>query len=172
MGILKTVTRTGGGGGDNPAGGGKTYNGGHSINIDTVMAATDAGAINPMQPGNFQSIRTNKVVQKPQYYSKEQAEQLTTQAKEKLEGARHTRKAYTALKRVEQADLQVHGAHRGYQAVVSEVELQKKRIDAKLAKQLHAQRPQYTQLGVGIQKAEDTANKRIVELTAKIKESV
>lgn len=166
MGILSTITRTGGSGND--GGTGKTYTGGHTINLDRVMAPTDPNAINPMNPGKFTSIRTKEVVQAPRYYSKEEAQQLKLEAKQLTEGATHTRKAYKSLGRIEQADTRVHQAHRNYEGTVSESELDKKRSDAKLAKKLHTQRPQYTRLGRSVERADNAANTRITELTAKI----
>lgn len=167
MGILSTITRTGGSASD--GGTGKTYTGGHTINLDRVMAPTDASVINPMNPGNFTSIRSKEIIQAPRYFTKEESQQLKLEASQKTVGAAHTRKAYKSLGRIEQADTRVHQAHRNYEGTVSESELDKKRSDAKLAKKLHTQRPQYTRLGRSVERADNAANTRVLDLTAQIK---
>lgn len=166
MGILKTMVKTGGN--DDGNNGGKTYTGGHAINLDKVMTATDANVINPMQPGNFASIRSQNVVTTPRYYSQEELKQLKAEANQKTQGAANTRKAYKALERIEAADTKVHQAHRRYEGKIADGELTKKRSDAKLARKLHTQRPQYTQMGRSIEKADSKASTRILQLTTQI----
>ncbi|MEG4590059.1 hypothetical protein QUA54_33310 [Microcoleus sp. MOSTC5] len=142
--------------------------GNHSIDKSKVLAATDTGAISPMNPGNFGSIRTTPVVPAPRYFDKEEANAMKKLAKEKTEGARHSKKAYKALGAIEVADATVHKSHRKYEGVVAGEELKKVRSNAGLAKKLHGLRPGYAKLGLGIDKAENSARERIDAITAKL----
>jgi len=142
--------------------------GGHAIDKFKVLASTDTSVITPLNPGNFDSIRTAPVVPAPKYFDKEQADALKKLAKEKTEGARHSKKAYKSLGKIEVADATVHRSHRKYEASVATNELAKKRSDASLAKKLHGLRPGYARLGLGIDKAESDARTRIDEIKAKL----
>jgi hypothetical protein len=145
-----------------------TNDGGHAIDKSKVLAATDAGAISPTNPGNFDSIRSVPVVPAPRYFDREQADRLKGLAKEKTDGARQSKRAYKALGKIEEADKTVHKAHRQYEGTVAENELGKKRSDASLAKKLHGMRPGYARLGLGIDKADSDARTRIDEIKAKL----
>ena len=145
-----------------------TNDGSHAIDKSKVLASTDAAVITPMNPGNFDSIRTAPVVPAPQYFDKEQADALKKLAKEKTEGARHTKKAYKSLGAIEVADATVHKSHRKYEGIVAGEELKKVRSNAGLAKKLHGLTPGYAKLGLGIDKAENDARVRIDAIKAKL----
>lgn len=145
-----------------------TNDGNHAIDKSRVLAATDAGAISPTNPGNFGSIRSIPVVPAPRYFDREQADKLKELAKEKTDGARQSKRAYKALGKIEEADAVVHKEHRKYEGVVAENELKKVRGNAGLAKKLHALRPGYARLGMGIDKAENDARTRIDAIKAKL----
>jgi hypothetical protein len=133
----------------------------HAIDKSKVLAATAPGVITPTNPGNFSSIRSVPIVPNPRYCDRDTADKLKELAKEKTEDARHTKRAYKALTQIEEADATVHKAHRKYEGAVAENELKKKRSDAGLAKKLHALRPGYARLGLGIDKADSDARARI-----------
>ncbi len=156
------------GGGQNTGGKIASNDGNHAIDKSKVLAATDAGVISPTNPGNFGSIRTAPVVPEPRYFDKEEAAKLKELAKEKTEGARHAKKAYKSLSKIEVADATVHKSHRKYEGVVAGEELKKVRSNAGLAKKLHGLRPGYSKLGIGIDKAESDARTRIDEIKAKL----
>jgi hypothetical protein len=142
--------------------------GNHAIDKSKVLAATDAAVITPTNPGDFGSIRTAPVVPAPQYFDKDQADALKKLAKEKTEGARHSKKAYKSLGKIEKADATVHKSHRKYEGEVATNELTKVRSNASLAKKLHGLRPGYARLGLGIDKAENTARERIDTIKAQL----
>jgi len=156
--------------GDNPDAGKLTASndGGHAIDKSRVLAATDAAAISPTNPGNFDSIRSIPVVPSPRYFDREEADRLKDLAKEKTEGARHSKKAYKSLGKIEKADATVHRSHRKYEGEVAVNELTKVRSNASLAKKLHGLRPGYARLGLGIDKAENTAREQIDAIKAKL----
>ncbi|MEG4916094.1 hypothetical protein [Microcoleus sp. B7-D4] len=142
--------------------------GNHAIDKSKVLAQTDVGVITPNSPGNFGSIRTAPVVPDPRYFNKEEAQGLKKLAKEKTEDARHAKKAYKSLSQIEVADATVHKSHRKYEGVVAGEELKKVRSNAGLAKKLHGLRPGYAKLGLGIDKAENSARERIDAIKARL----
>ncbi|NJR72965.1 MAG: hypothetical protein HC773_03220 [Scytonema sp. CRU_2_7] len=168
MGIFTTVANKVGYGGDDNSENKRTYMGDHAVNKDQVLAATDGKVINPLQPGNWHSIRSEEVVETPRYYTKEEADSLKSTAKTKTDGARHTKRAYKSLEKIENADTTVHKSHRRYQKTVAGCETQKLRSNASLARKLHHLRPEYVQMGKGIDNAESKADTRITELRAKV----
>ena len=157
-------------GGGNSDGGklASTNDGGHAIDKSRVLAATDAGAISPLNPGNFGSIRTAPVVPAPRYFTREEADGLKDLAKEKADGAKQAKRGYKALGKIEESDATVHKEHRKYEGVVAENELKKVRSNTGLAKKLHGMRPGYARLGMGIDKADSDARVRIDAIKAKL----
>lgn len=145
-----------------------TSDGNHAIDKSRVLAATDAAAISPTNPGNFESIRSVPVVPAPRYFTKDEADGVKELAKEKTEGARNSKRAYKALGKIEAADAIVHKEHRKYEGVVADQELKKVRGNAGLAKKLHNLRPGYARLGLGIDKADSDARTRIDAIKAKL----
>jgi hypothetical protein len=139
-----------------------------SSKSEKLTAPTDASVITPLNPGNFNSIRTAPVCDTPRYFDKEEADKLKELAKEKTEGARYAKKAYKSMGQIEVADAKVHKHHRGYEKVVATNELTKKRADVGLAKHLHGLCPGYAKLGVGLEKAENRATERIEAIKAKL----
>ncbi|BBD67969.1 hypothetical protein NIES4072_47190 [Nostoc commune NIES-4072] len=144
--------------------------GGHGIDKNRVLAPTDPTVINPMNAGTWETVRTAPINDKPRYFNKAEADALKVVARQKREEARQAKRAYKSLKSLEEADAQVHTAHRGYIKKVADHELTKKRADATTARHLHTLRPEYAQLGFGLDRAENKAQQRIEELKAKIKE--
>lgn len=165
MGVLARITN------DNKktsSNNGSLATGAHSIRKEVVLSPTDPTAINPVNPGTWQSIRTTPVNDNPRYFDKPQADALKKLATQKTEEARQTKRAYRSLQKIEAADALVHKCHRGYINGVADAELTKKRADAKTAKHLHALRPEYAKLGNGLDRAENRADARIAELKAKV----
>lgn len=146
--------------------------GSHRIAADRALAPTDAQVITPLRPPTWETVRSKDVNGTPQYYTAQEAETLTTEANQKQQGAKHTKKAYRALSRIEYADAQVHLAHRTYLGDVAAGELAKKTADGKLAGKLHSMRPQFAKLGYGVQRAEAQANARIAQLKTKYTEAL
>lgn len=144
--------------------------GGHGIDKNQVLAPTDPTVINPVNAGNWETLRTAPINDTPRYFNKAEADVLKRVATQKREEARQAKRAYKSLKRLEQSDAQVHTAHRSYIKEVADSELTKKRADATTARHLHTLRPEYARLGFGLDRAENKAQQRIDELKAKIKE--
>jgi hypothetical protein len=164
MGILSRIT------GHKSSEATTTGAGGHAIDKAQVLKATDSNTVNPLQPGGWTSIRTAPVSHDPRYFTKDEAKALKGLATEKVDGARQSRRAYRSLAKIEQADATVHRSHKTYLAKVADSELTKLQANGRLAKHLHAIRPSYAKLDATIDRSESSADKRISELTAKIRE--
>jgi hypothetical protein len=134
----------------------------------TLTSPTDASVITPLNPGEFSSIRSVPVCPAPRYFTEEEADALKGEAKQKTQDARHAKRAYKSMSKIEEADAKVHKEHRKYEKSVASNELVKKRADVGLAKHLHGLRPGYAKLGVGLQNAETNATARIEEIKAKL----
>ncbi|WP_414579639.1 hypothetical protein [Anabaena sp. CCY 9402-a] len=167
MGILARITNVGKSHNSNQS---SLATGGHAIDKNQVLSPTDQSVINPMNAGSWQTVRTAPVNETPRYFTKTEADSLKQLATEKTQGARQSQRAYRSLKKIETADSQVHKHHRNYIRGVADAELTKKRADAGTAKHLHALRPEYAKLGIGLDRAENNAQQRINELKAKIQE--
>jgi hypothetical protein len=148
------------------------FGGGSSKDISSkskvIGKATDATVISPLNPGKFSSVRSTPIVEAPRYFTKEETDAMKALAKDKTEGARQAKKAYKALSKIEEADAKVHKSHRAYESSVATNELTKKRADVKHAKNLHALRPGYARLGIGLEKAETDAAARIEAIRTKL----
>lgn len=167
MGIATKIKTTfGGDDGDNSYK--RTYQGDHTINIDKVLDPTDPDVITPINPGNFSSIRSHDVIKDPRYFSKDEANTLKATAKDKREGATQSKRAYSALRSIEKSDSKVHTEHRKYEKTVARSETDKQKSNASLARKLHRLRPEYTQMGKGLESAESKANARLLELKTKL----
>jgi len=151
-------------------GSGRLTAGGHSIQANSVMTATDATVVTPSNPQIGRSIRTTPVVPAPRYFNAGEAAALESLAKIKQAEAKTTVQAYAALGKVETSDAVVHEAHRGYQTVVATQELRKKTADAQLAKSLHGLRPAYARLQQGIHQADSRANEAIARIRSRMAE--
>ncbi|TAE96865.1 MAG: hypothetical protein EAZ78_26395 [Oscillatoriales cyanobacterium] len=148
---------------------GGLVHGGHGIDKSTVLAPTSTDAISPLNPGKFTAAdRSVPIIEKPRYFTEEEAEAMKTLAKEKTDGARQAKRAYEALGKIEEADAKVHKHHRKYEGVVADNELVKKRADARLGKHLHGLRPSYARLGMSLDQAASNADTRIGEIKAKL----
>ncbi|NJN13661.1 MAG: hypothetical protein HC815_39540 [Richelia sp. RM1_1_1] len=144
---------------------------GHAIDKQTVLRATDSQVYSPVNPGNYNSIRTVPICEDPRYFTKREADGFKRLATEKAESARQSQRAYKSLSKIERSDAIVHKSHRKYEGVVADEELAKLRSNAKQARHLHALRPEYARLGVGLDRADNSATVRIAELKSKAKES-
>ena len=142
---------------------------GHPINKETVLNPTDEKVFSPNNPGDYSSIRSFPVCKNPRYFTKAEADALKKLSTQKAEGARQSQRAYKSLAKLEHSDAVVHKAQRKYEGVVADGELVKLKSNAKQARHLHALRPGYAKLGIGLDRAENSANNRVAELKSKAK---
>ncbi len=163
MGFLQRIT--------NKIKGVSAADGTHSINSDSVLNPTDGMAVNPNQPGTWQSVRTAPVSHTPRYFTKEEADAFWQMRKHTTQGAQQAKRAYKHLSRIEHNDATVHRAQRKYLGNVADAELGKLSSNAKLARHLHALRPRYAALGTGLQNAEASANQQVAKIKSKIRDN-
>ncbi|WP_017655686.1 hypothetical protein [Fortiea contorta] len=147
MGILSRITSAAGKS-SNKESQSSLATGGHAIDKNRVLAPTDPTAINPLNAGAWESVRTAPVSDVPRYFTKPEADALKELATEKTQGAKQSQRAYKSLGKIEAADAAVHKHHRNYIRGTADAELTKKRADASTARHLHALRPEYAKLGL------------------------
>jgi hypothetical protein len=116
----------------------------HNIDKNRALANTDSAVPSPTN-ADFSSIRSVPVIQKPRYFSKQEADALAILAKQKREMAEHAQKAYKSLRSVDASDTEVHTTHRQYQSRIAKNEVRKLQANAQLAKDLHGLRPAYAE---------------------------
>lgn len=144
--------------------------GGHAIDKNQALNPTDAQAITPHNPGNWSSIRTAPIADRPQYFDKATADAMWELRKQTTQRAKESERVYKHLGKIEQNDSKVHVAHKKYLGKVSDAEFSKVRGNAKLARHLHSLRSQYAQLGVSVERAEVNADDRVQQFQQKLKE--
>ncbi len=134
MGILARITGRGKSSGNNNSNFSSLASGDHAIDKNRVLSPTDPSVINPMNAGNWESIRTSPINDTPRYFNKLEADSLKQLATQKAQEAKQAKRAYKSLKKLEASDAEVHTAHRGYIRGVADSELTKKRSDVKTAR--------------------------------------
>ena len=142
--------------------------GSHSIDKSKVLASTDAQALSPMNPGNFDSIRSVPVIDSPRYADKEEAKAMKKLATEKESGAKYAKQLYSAALRIDTADTKVHKAHYKYKGGVARNELSKVKSTTTYAKGLHGLREGYAKQGVRLDNADNKARTAIDAIKAQL----
>lgn len=145
-----------------PTNGGSDLSG-HDISKGKALAPTGKDVPSPHN-ADFSSVRSAPVVQAPTYFDARTAAALEALASEREAMSKHTKKAYSALKRVDNADTDVHTTHRKYQTVLAENEVTKLQSNAKLAEKLHGMRPEYERMGQRIEQANHSASAAIAAI--------
>ena len=140
---------------------------GNSQNI-SALTAPQGGAFSPVSPGDLSHKRSIPIVHHQRPFDGEEAEVLAVIANQREHLAQSSKMGYEALQRIEAADQTIHESYRGYQLKVSEVELAKRKSDAKYLEGLQNQRPQYAELGSRLISAESRASQRQREIKARV----
>lgn len=153
------------------AGGGlaNCSDGGHALDRNKILSATDSMALTPKNPGEFKSIRSIPVLTQPRYFSEEEAQALAERAREAKRGVVSTKKAIKALNKIDDCDRKVNNVYYyKYAKKQADNELSKKRAQTSYAKHLHGQRAGYAALGAGLQEAENRAEIAINKIAASL----
>jgi len=137
--------------------------GSHQIDKSLVLQPTDSTVFSPTNPGNFASIRSVPVLDSPRYFSKEEKVVLKQVAKQRKESAKHTQESYQALKQIDDADTTVHLAHYAYKGQLAGNEVKKLGANSNYAQKLHGLRPQYAQMSLNIDQANQQAVNKITQ---------
>jgi len=136
---------------------------GHNISKNNALSATDNAVPSPKN-ADFSSVRSIPVLQKPRYFTIQEAAALEAIAAEKETMAKAAKRAYRSLKRVDHADTEVHTSHRRYQGVLAQNEVEKLQANARLAEKLHGLRPDYERMGQRIEAADNAAASAIAAI--------
>lgn len=156
---------------DNSSGGAlaNCADGGHSLDRNKILAATDEMALTPKNPGEFKGIRSIPVLTQPRYFSEEEAQALAERARAAKRGVVSTKKAIKALNKIDDCDRKVNNVYYyKYAKKSADNELSKKRAQVSYGKHLHGQRAGYAALGAGLQEAENRAEIAINKIAASL----
>ena len=135
--------------------------GDHTIDRDRLSQATDSQAVNPLQHGDWSTIKSAPFCEQPRYFSKEEKQALHKIALQKHRESKYSHKAYEALALIEKADARVHRGHRKYLSEAGRAELSKKRADARAAESLHKLRPGYAAIGRKLDQSDKEATNKV-----------
>lgn len=151
-----------------PPSGKLSNDGGHVLNKNTILRHTTPDAISPLQPGDWSSLRSAPVVPRPMYFTREASNKLAEMRSQLRENLAATKSAYKSLSKIEEMDAEVVKHHRRYQGKVADGELTKLKANARLARHLHAIRPDYARMGAGLERAEKSADRQVEALKSSI----
>lgn len=140
----------------------------HQIKASNVLAPTDNQALNPRNPGQFGSVRSNPVLENPRHFKKEEVKALKDLAKERKASGKYAQEAMEALQQIDDADVLVHTAFYQYRQHLADNEVKKLSANTKYAEALHGLRPKYADLGAKLEGAEQKANQRIQQMKQKM----
>lgn len=132
------------------------------------LAEPPVGGLSHQNPGDLTHHREIPVIPRQRPIRAEEAAVLEVRADQWESLAQSTQQGYQAIERIEQADLEMHKAYRGYQAKVSEVDFQKRSADVKYAEQLHELRGKYGGLRSRLAEADTKATVRTNAIKARV----
>lgn len=115
----------------------------------------------PSHPGNFHSLRTMAVQVSPQFFTKEEAEELRTTASQRKKEVGYSKTAYKALTDIDDAETEVEGLHYDYLKSVAGNESKRLKAKVGLVSKLHRLRTTYDGLSQRVMVAQGLADKAI-----------
>lgn len=139
-----------------------------ALPVSEALTTVAGGAFSPVSPGDLSHRRTVPVIGNQRPIQGEEAEVLGVLADQREALAASSKAGYEAINRIEQADAVIHDSYRGYQLKVSEIELAKRKADAKYLEGLQNQRSQYAELGSRLISSESKATQRQREVRARV----
>lgn len=124
----------------------------HALDKNKVLAATHSAVPSPTN-ADFSSVRTAPIVEKPRYFTKQEADTLAILAKQQRVMANASKTAYKALKSIDNSDTEVHVTHRRYQSKIAKNEVEKLQSNVQFAKDLHGSRPAIAEMHSQVENA-------------------
>jgi hypothetical protein len=140
-------------------------NGNGIMNPNDIMNVA-SGAPTPWNPGDSREIRTEKVVTQHRNFTQKETDTLRVKAATRKRQSATNRKAYQALRKIEQADAMDQASFRGYQTAVATTTAKKKAVDVAKAKTLHNLTPAYANMGYSLGTAHSEAQVKVAEYQA------
>lgn len=143
--------------------------GSHNINTDKTIDPTPGNPITPENPGELGTVRSVPVLRQPRYFGEHEASALAELAKQRQQDLAHSKQAYEALRKLEDADTEIHEHQRGYETVVAKREYQRKEADVQYSRFLHGLRPKYADLRSGFEISAKAADQRVSEIVERLR---
>jgi hypothetical protein len=134
------------------------------------LAAPPSGGLSHQNPGDLSHRRTVPLITNQRPITAVEAEVLAVKADQHEALAETTEEGYQAIQRIEQADLKIHQAYRGYQGKLAEVDYQKRSADTKYAENLHQLRGKYGDLHSRLTEADTKATVRSGAIKARVQQ--
>jgi hypothetical protein len=134
------------------------------------LAAPPSGGLSPTNPGDLSHRRTVPLISNQRPLTLAEAEVLEVKASQHEALAASTEQGYQAIQRIEEADLKIHQAYRGYQGKVAGVDYQKRSADTKYAEKLHDLRGKYGDLHSRLTEADTKAVVRTNAIKARVQQ--
>ena len=139
-------------------------------NIGVDLAAPPSGGLSHNNPGDLSHRRTVPLINSQRLINSAEAEVLAVKASQHEALAISTEKGYQAIERIEEADLKIHAAYRGYQGKLAEVDYAKRSADVKYAENLHGLRVKYGDLHSRLTEADTKATVRGNAIKARVQQ--
>jgi len=136
----------------------------------SALAVPPSGGLSHQNPGDLSHHREVPLIQNQRPIRAAEAEALDVRADQWEALAQFTEQGYQAIQRIEQADLKIHQAYRGYQGKVAEVDYQKRLADTKYAEGLHNLRGKYGDLHSRLTEADTKATVRSHAIQARVQQ--
>ena len=163
MGFLSKLT-------GNDSKGGMAHYGGHSLDTGSVLNAV-SDAVDPTSKIQWQ-VNSPTVIKTPQPATEQQANQAEVEAAAFNNAVTQGLRVLSAEAKRQQDFARLVGGHRRYLGQAAQAHLQVTQSNAKLGRKLHGMREKYAELGLGLDKAADTAAQKINVLKARLRGEV
>lgn len=139
-----------------------------SLDHYQILQHTHPDVPSPTQPPNWHSLRSHCPINSPQYFEEIEASNLEDRAKELKAMAQASKRAYKALKSIDESDIKVELAHYAYLETLAKNEGKRLGAKTRVGKALHGLRPLFDRYASQLEVAEAKANSRIEANRAKL----
>jgi len=134
------------------------------------LAAPPSGGLSHQNPGDLSHRRTVPLIGRQRPFTSAETEVLRVKADQLETIAVNTELGFQLIERIEESDLKIHKAYRGYQGKVAEVDYQKRSADVKYGEQLHQLRGKYGDLHSRLTEADTKATVRGNAIKARVQQ--
>ncbi len=139
-----------------------------NLDANSVHSKSAQNAITPDSPGNWTAYRAVPVVEQARAFTEEEADALTELEKDTRRKRKASKRAYDKLQKIGNHQTAINRHHETYRRNEGRNERRIQGYKNTSAKYLHSLRPEYAQLGQGLQKAEANADQAINSLMSQL----
>lgn len=139
-----------------------------NLDANSVHSKSATNAITPDSPGSWKSYRAVPVVEEARAFTEEEADALTELEKDTRRKRKASKRAYDKLQKIGNHQTAINRHHETYRRNEARNERRIQGYKSTSAKYLHSLRPEYAQLGQGLQKAEQMADQAINSLMSQL----